>query len=185
MLVLQSGIKIKHLEQTICIDFRLILSPNNKLETVKYALICTFRKTFSLYLFVSTEDMIKFYLLGLFLFVFAGVSAQVNVSISGRIYDAETSEELPFATVALYQDSLFISGTISGDDGRFILSGNFKGDYTVKISFIGYLPTQIPILIGELNTNFNLGKISLASSATELNEVTVKAQKSLVSSGNG
>ncbi len=126
--------------------------------------------------------MIKFYLLGLFLFVFAGISAQVNVSISGRIYDAETSEELPFATVALYQDSLFISGTISGDDGRFILSGNFKGDYTVKISFIGYLPTRIPILIGELNTNFNLGKISLASSATELNEVTVKAQKSLVSS---
>jgi outer membrane receptor protein involved in Fe transport len=107
--------------------------------------------------------------------------AQNGASISGRIFDGETNQALPFASVTLNIGNNIISGTISGEDGRFLFSGIEKGNYVVKSSFVGYAASETELLVGELNDKFDLGKIVLSPSAEQLNEVTIKAKREIVS----
>lgn len=108
-----------------------------------------------------------------------------EVSISGKIVESNTDNSMPFATVSLTDVSTgtLISGAITNEEGRFEISGSFHGNYTLKVSFIGYENYSEKLLIGELNKNFDLGKIQLKPVASNLDEVTIKAQKSVVSSG--
>jgi len=63
-----------------------------------------------------------------------------------------------------------------------VISGIAKGNYIVKCSFVGYQISEIPLLAGELNKNFDLGRIHLIPSSEELAEVTVQAKKEIISS---
>ena len=45
----------------------------------------------------------------------------------------------------------------------------------------GYQTSEISLLIGELNTNFDLGRITLSPSTEQLNEVTIQAKREIVS----
>ena len=116
------------------------------------------------------------------LFISISIFAQNGATISGRIFDKETNEHLPFATITLNSGNEIISGAISVDDGRFVLSGIPQGEYLVKCSFVGYRNTEIPVLVGELNKNFDLGRIALIPSTEQLDEVTIKAKQEVVSS---
>ncbi|MCW0484839.1 outer membrane beta-barrel family protein [Gaoshiqia sediminis] len=121
----------------------------------------------------------------LFLFFIFGciVSfAQNGATISGRIYDGETNQPLPFASITINIENNIISGTISDEDGRFSFSGIEKENYIVKCSFVGYQTSETEMLVGELNDNFDVGKIMLSPAAEELDEVTIKAKQEIVSS---
>ncbi|NQU52333.1 MAG: TonB-dependent receptor [Bacteroidetes bacterium] len=109
------------------------------------------------------------------------VFAQNGATISGRVLDSETNQPLPFASITIHSSTQIISGTISGEDGRFIISGIAKGDYIAKCSFVGYQIYEISLLVGELNNNFDLGKIVLSPSTEQLNEVTIQAKREIVS----
>lgn len=111
----------------------------------------------------------------------SAIFAQNGASISGRIFDEGTNQILPFASVTLNAGEQLIGGAISDIDGRFILSGIKEGNYSIKCSFVGYKITEIPILVGELNKNFDLGKIILIPSTEELDEVTIEAKREIVS----
>ena len=111
------------------------------------------------------------------------ISAQELATISGRVYDKGTGEILPYATVTLNStsDSIMLAGTLAGDDGRFVLSGILQGEYRVSCSFIGYTSEVIPLLVGELNYNFDLGRVELSSSASDLDAVIVEAKQAVIS----
>ncbi len=49
------------------------------------------------------------------------LSAKGEGVISGRLFDNSTKEPLPFATVTLNSGEKMVSGTVSNDDGRFII----------------------------------------------------------------
>lgn len=108
--------------------------------------------------------------------------AQVDVTIRGQIFDLESNSILQYSNIALLSnDDVMITGTISDESGIFILKGVSQGLYTIKISNLGYAEYSKSILIGELNTNYDLGKIKLTPSNTNLDEIVIKAQREEVS----
>ncbi len=111
------------------------------------------------------------------------LQAQVTINISGRLLDGVSHDPLPFATVTLQAEAeqAVLGGAITDLQGRFVIKGTFQGKYEVFCSFIGYESQTIPVLIGQLNSDFDLGKIDLFPAAETLDEVTVTAQKAIVS----
>ncbi|MBN1157830.1 MAG: TonB-dependent receptor [Bacteroidales bacterium] len=108
---------------------------------------------------------------------------QELATVSGRIFDNSTGEPLPYATVTMNApgEQDMIAGVIAGEDGRFVISGLNPGEYVVNCSFIGYVSAEISLLVGDLNRNFDLGRIGLEPSSSELDEVVVEAKKAVIS----
>jgi outer membrane receptor protein involved in Fe transport len=103
-------------------------------------------------------------------------SAQVNtVTLSGALLDGSTKETLPYLTVILYtaKDSLQQGGTVSGDDGRWVLSGVAPGNYVLKAGGIGYAPLRKPIHVGSLSEFLDLGTLVMTATAQNLAEIEV------------
>ena len=76
-----------------------------------------------------------------------------DITISGKITDAQSEENLPFTTISLIEkkSEKLVSGTVSDGEGRFEISGELKGRYTLKVSFVGFEDHTEEILIGELS----------------------------------
>lgn len=81
----------------------------------------------------------------IFLFtLFIGISFQASLNaqafetfeISGIVSDEV--ETLPFSTVVLWQDSLFIHGQETGFEGQFSFTNLNAGRYTLEVRYIGY-----------------------------------------------
>lgn len=105
-----------------------------------------------------------FLLIGIILHV--GLSAQ---TITGKLID-ENSKPLSYANVVLLSlpDSVFMSGTISGEDGSFTLEATSENQI-VQISFLGYKTVYKPI------NPANIGIVQLVSDTQVLGNVVVKA----------
>jgi len=98
-----------------------------------------------------------------------------TAEISGCITDS-LQQPVLFATVALYKqaDSAFIAGTITGDDGNFVLQDVRTGAYFLKISYIGFNDTCVPqITVTGEDDRISLGVISIEPSVTRLDEVVI------------
>ena len=99
----------------------------------------------------------------------------IKFDLSGRIMDAEYDIPMEFATVAAYDNSESLIGGASTDStGNFLLRLP-KGEYKIKFEFIGYTAKDTSIL---LNTDIDLGDIRLSSSAVDLKEATITAERS-------
>ncbi|MCB0520026.1 MAG: TonB-dependent receptor [Lewinellaceae bacterium] len=128
----------------------------------------------------------RLYTLTILLFtLFSTAFAQQKATIAGHLLDAQTNEPLPYATVVLNTaaDGQMVSGTLTDDAGKFIFEGVEKGSYQVQCSFIGYTLATLPVLVGEKNNIFDLGKIKLETETAQLNEVVVEAKRAVVASG--
>lgn len=100
-----------------------------------------------------------------------------NGSISGIVIDKATKEKIPFASVrgVLLEDTTPFSGTMSDNDGTFMLEDLPFGNYHVLISFIGYETDTIKnIQIDEQNQQVNIGEIGLNTLSIDLDEVVVE-----------
>ena len=104
-------------------------------------------------------------------------------TIAGVIVDSETNEVIPYASVSILDQDQLVTGSISLEDGAFIVDGISPGEYDLSISFIGYENFVDQLLIGELNQNYDLGTIALQPSGIQLDEVVVSEQRSELSSG--
>ena len=112
-------------------------------------------------------------------------SAQEEVTVSGRILDKETLTPLPFVTIIVNykSDGKTVTGALSNEAGRFTMTGIAHGIYVVKCSFLGYQSVNVPLVVGEKNNIYDLGKIELATATELLDEVMVTAKKEVVSAG--
>lgn len=113
------------------------------------------------------------------------VNAQApKVILSGSIKDAQTKTVLPFVNITLKtkKDSLFVAGTITGEDGRFLLSGINSGNYLLTYSYIGYQSTTQQLLVGQLSNFLDLGNIELTRDVQSLGEVTAASRQEAISS---
>lgn len=108
----------------------------------------------------------RLYILMAFLFTQLFVLAQTD--IQGRVLD-EKGTPIPYANVVLLncEDSTYIAGAVSGEDGGFHLQSSTKG--MIKVSCIGF---EDAFLNDWEKTPL---EIVLHSQATELNEVVVKS----------
>ena len=102
--------------------------------------------------------------------------------ISGKVLD-EARKAFPYATVSLLnaKDSVVVKGTMTTDNGTYVLSDIKEGQYLVAIYVVGYKKVfRGPLLISVQKTVHNLGSIQLAMDSKQLKGVEVVKQKPLV-----
>ncbi|PWN07700.1 DUF5686 and carboxypeptidase-like regulatory domain-containing protein [Rhodohalobacter mucosus] len=105
-------------------------------------------------------------LLLFYLFFWSDVSSQQStVLISGAVYDSETGESLPSATILI--DGTY-RGTISNPEGEFSIEADTL-PVTLQVRYIGYRTTRIRITD---KTVFPL-QIMLERAVTEMEEIVV------------
>jgi outer membrane receptor protein involved in Fe transport len=107
-----------------------------------------------------------------------------EITISGKVTEGITDNPLEYSTVAINEvtTGTLISGAVSDGDGRFEIIGDFRGEYIVSVTYVGFEEHRQELLVGELNVNFDLGNIRLYPLSENLDEVTISTQKSAISS---
>ena len=90
-------------------------------------------------------------------------------NITGKVVDVK-GEPLAFANVVLLnrQDSAFVKGAVSGNDGRFSIDSSCNGGI-IKVTSVGY-KTICKDCTGE-----NVGIIKMEEDSKTLGEVVVKS----------
>lgn len=79
-----------------------------------------------------------------------------NYSLRGKVVDSNTKDALPGATVQL--QNTFIAGS-SRSDGSFAFENLKSGNYSIRISYLGYKTFEMAIeLNSDLNLNFELSR---------------------------
>ncbi|WP_029287575.1 outer membrane beta-barrel family protein [Pedobacter sp. R20-19] len=104
-----------------------------------------------------------------------------KAKIIGVLKDAKTQETIPFATAVLIDKTTAKNVKIAQTDlnGAFVMSDLPKGNFTFKISFVGYQTmVRDNIAITAATGTLNFGDIKMnAAKGNILSEVTVTGQK--------
>ncbi len=73
--------------------------------------------------------------------------------IEGRVYDANTSEPIPFANVVIWGTNI---GSVSDLDGNFLFTGIAPGFVELRVSSVGFEPyASEQILVTNANKVFH------------------------------
>ena len=106
-----------------------------------------------------------------------------SATISFQIFDQATGNPLPASTSLLLQlpDSGLVTGTLTDDQGRGSFQGIAPGSYLMKASYLGFSPIEEVILVGRLNQYYDLGRLYLTPSTTQLSEVLIEGEQSALS----
>lgn len=106
-----------------------------------------------------------------------GVYSQTteNVTLYGTVKDGQAKTVLPYVNVVLNRagDSLFVTGTITDEQGHFKLADVPTGNYFMSFSYLGYQTRAVPVLAGKLNAYLDMGIIELTENSKNLSGVTV------------
>ena len=116
--------------------------------------------------------------LGLCALLSTGLLAQAGTAtVSGRVLDATDGSPVAFVSVVVEDagSGLQVTGTLAGEDGRFLIHGLPPANYTIGTSFPGFYPVAVNLFVGELNQIFDLGDIRLEHLDTFEEEITVTA----------
>ena len=107
------------------------------------------------------------------------IAISQNYSISGLVKD-ETSNPVAFSNVLLLkiQDSTFVSGTTSDENGVYKLEGIAKGNYILKASYVGYITGFINVMLE--SENIQATDILLKEDIEALDAVEIIAKKPTV-----
>ena len=113
-----------------------------------------------------------------FLFGLHPIFGQGKQSIQGMVTDLQNESPISFATVTLHttQDTSLVTGTISNDEGQFVIAAVPKGHYYLRVSFIGYQPQMQEINFAQ-GTSYNTGKIPLKQVTINMEEAVVVADR--------
>ena len=137
-------------------------------------------------LLVQTITSIKSaLLLAAFFSIYPG-HAQEKQAITGKIFDQKSNQPVPFANIALLKqsDSAIINGTVSDFDGFFRINQVLQGNYSLKVSVIGYRPFSMNIDIVN-NQDKDAGIIYISDSSIILKETVIVAEKVKAKSESG
>lgn len=106
-----------------------------------------------------------------------------KVKVTGDVTDYETTEPIIAATIQLLSmpDSTFLSGATTDLKGLFELEGRLpKGNYAVKVSFVGYGDEFRNFIVTEDTRRVRLDSIRLKTDALLLKEAVIEAQMAQV-----
>lgn len=115
--------------------------------------------------------MKKLLFFSIMILISSQISAQ-NLQLKGRVLSGK--ECIEFANVLLQtEDSVFVTGGITDQRGRFAFNNLEPGDYRLRVSSLGYTTRDMPL--NSFAENKDLNDIQLDSASLELDEVVVKA----------
>ncbi len=109
------------------------------------------------------------------LFLCCSLWAVAQTRVVGNVVDAENKSPVQFATVAVYnvKDTSLVDGAITGSKGNFTIDKISKGDYILRVSFVGYTTLYKTIAITDDKKSHELGNVELTK-GVELKEFEVK-----------
>jgi hypothetical protein len=123
----------------------------------------------------------KSYLLAAFVMCLSGqLSAQFVVK--GKVVE-KNNEVAPYATIALVagKDSSIVKGAISDDQGLFAIDNISEGSYMVTVQYIGFQKKWTErFTLDSAHAAHEFPGIALEEATQNLQELTVKGQRSLV-----
>lgn len=120
-------------------------------------------------------------LIFIFLIVFHSFGQQKVVTVSGKVSEETNHTFLPYVTIVVRaeNDSTFVSGTVSNEEGRFSLSIK-PGNYYLEFSFVGYITSRQSLYVGTLTDFLDIATIELTEDTKMLNEVVVSGTQDAV-----
>lgn len=92
--------------------------------------------------------------------------------LRGHIYDADSGEPIPFASIQLLNSD---AGVISDIDGFFQLNEIPSGNQKIQVSYLGYIDTIVEFVIISNKIKYQL--VYLNKSTIELQTVDISASK--------
>ncbi|MCD8183865.1 MAG: carboxypeptidase-like regulatory domain-containing protein [Bacteroides sp.] len=102
------------------------------------------------------------------------ISVAAANKITGKVTDGNKNQGVEYANVSLLtNDSTFITGAATDNNGNFQLKEVKDGDYILCIACIGYENSYLSIR--NLKTNLQLGELPLSPSDVLLEGVTITA----------
>lgn len=107
----------------------------------------------------------------------------IKVKVTGEVTDYETSEAIIAATVQLLSmpDSTFQTGATTDFKGKFELDHRLPlGNYSLKVSFVGYGDTYRNFTVTEETHRIRLDSIRMKTDALLLQEAVIEAQMAQV-----
>ena len=112
-----------------------------------------------------------YFLLVLILFSLNGLAQDCGLSITGRVIDRATREPLAYATLKIEESRA--TGAVTDEEGFFEISGLCQGEYHIVITYVGYEPERIYIVLeNNLEIDLPLGQFNEL-----LNEIVVHGEK--------
>ena len=120
-------------------------------------------------------------LIFIFLIVFHSFGQQKVVTVSGKVSEKTNHTFLSYVTIVVRaeNDSTFVSGTVSNEEGRFSLSIK-PGNYYLEFSFVGYITSRQSLFVGTLTDFLDIATIELTEDTKMLNEVIVSGTQDAV-----
>lgn len=120
--------------------------------------------------------MFRKVLLTIGLLLIAQVAVFAQGTMKGQITDAKNGDPLIGANVVAKQDGQIMGGGRTDYDGNYTIKGLQVGKYEIEVSYMGY--TTVKTEINVKASGFTVYNEQLEKSgATQLKEVTIKAQK--------
>ncbi|WP_139922812.1 TonB-dependent receptor domain-containing protein [Hymenobacter sp. DG01] len=112
----------------------------------------------------------------------AAAQQQPAGSVSGTLLDQANGQPLPFTNVVLLraQDSSFVAGAETLENGRFELEKLGLGNYLLKASAVGYKGFRRSVSLTSATPTAQLGTMKLTPTATQLAGVTVQGERAAV-----
>lgn len=113
------------------------------------------------------------------LLVFFAAYCHAQCSVRSKVEDTQTGESMPFVNVAVYNrtSSKFVKGAITDEKGLFFIDKLPYGDYTIKLTYIGYTTLEKDFSVTKDKRNMNFKKLYMNDNSQTLDEVTVTAQR--------
>jgi ferric enterobactin receptor len=111
-----------------------------------------------------------------------GNAPKGTAKITGNIVNEDASAAVEYANVALYNKVTKkpVDGAMADDKGQFSIRRIAAGEYYLQVSFIGYETKIVEKINLEKGQDLNLGIIKIKEVSTNLNEVVVQGQASLI-----
>ncbi|MFT3980915.1 MAG: outer membrane beta-barrel protein [Ferruginibacter sp.] len=132
--------------------------------------------------------LISFVLIALCNFCGYAQQAGSKTVIAGNIIDADNGRSLEGATVTirLMADTAKAQSFVSDVNGEFIFEQLSYGYYSLQVKMTGYAAMRTDsINLREDRTDFNLPDLKLTRSASDIESVTVYAEKPLIENKDG
>jgi hypothetical protein len=122
----------------------------------------------------------KLSIIALMMLITCAVSAQ-KFSAKGQLIDT-LGGPLPSATVMLLnaKDSSLVNFTLTDVEGNFLLKNISKGEYLVKVSFIGFRTYSKKVTTPDLPAAIELGQIKMEPISKELEAIEIAAERAPV-----
>ncbi|MEY8849122.1 TonB-dependent receptor [Psychroserpens sp. XS_ASV72] len=105
--------------------------------------------------------------------------SQKNVTVSGKVIDADEKFPLEYATISFINstDNSIVNGDITDLDGKFSIDVP-QGTYTVKVEYLSYKTKTYTNKL--IDSDIDLGTVELSLNLEELDAVEVVAERTTV-----